>query len=208
MVALQGSLLDLVEEPSPRPLGACLQRTVLAHGAWLDLRPAWIAGAGGLFDRLLSVVRWKAERRRMYDRMVDVPRLVSFYGEGEHLPDPVLELAREALNAHYGAVLGEPLCTAGLCLYRDGRDSVAWHGDTLGRAASEDTIVAIVSLGAPRGLLVRPAAGGQALRYELGLGDLFVMGGSCQRTWQHAVPKTARPVGARISVQFRARGVR
>ena len=144
----------------------------------------------------------------MYDRMVDVPRLVSFYGEGEHLPDPVLELAREALNAHYGAVLGEPLCTAGLCLYRDGRDSVAWHGDTLGRAASEDTIVAIVSLGAPRGLLVRPAAGGQALRYELGLGDLFVMGGSCQRTWQHAVPKTARPVGARISVQFRARGVR
>ncbi|MFZ0171967.1 MAG: alpha-ketoglutarate-dependent dioxygenase AlkB [Acidimicrobiales bacterium] len=208
MVALQGSLLDLVEEPSPRPLGACLQRTVLAHGAWLDLRPAWIAGAGGLFDRLLSVVPWKAERRRMYDRMVDVPRLVSFYGEGEHLPDPVLELAREALNAHYGAVLGEPLCTAGLCLYRDGRDSVAWHGDTLGRAASEDTIVAIVSLGAPRGLLVRPAAGGQALRYELGLGDLFVMGGSCQRTWQHAVPKTARPVGARISVQFRARGVR
>jgi len=208
MVALQGSLLDLVEEPSPRPLGACLQRTVLAHGAWLDLRPAWIAGAGGLFDRLLSVVPWKAERRRMYDRMVDVPRLVSFYGEGEHLPDPVLELAREALNAHYGAVLGEPWCTAGLCLYRDGRDSVAWHGDTLGRAASEDTIVAIVSLGAPRGLLVRPAAGGQALRYELGLGDLFVMGGSCQRTWQHAVPKTARPVGARISVQFRARGVR
>ena len=208
MVALQGSLLDLVEEPSPRPLGACLQRTVLAHGAWLDLRPAWIAGAGGLFDRLLSVVPWKAERRRMYDRMVDVPRLVSFYGEGEHLPDPVLELAREALNAHYGAVLGEPLCTAGLCLYRDGRDSVAWHGDTLGRAASEYTIVAIVSLGAPRGLLVRPAAGGQALRYELGLGDLFVMGGSCQRTWQHAVPKTARPVGARISVQFRARGVR
>jgi len=208
MVALQGSLLDLVEEPSPRPLGACLQRTVLAHGAWLDLRPAWIAGAGGLFDRLLSDVPWKAERRRMYDRMVDVPRLVSFYGEGEHLPDPVLELAREALNAHYGAVLGEPLCTAGLCLYRDGRDSVAWHGDTLGRAASEDTIVAIVSLGAPRGLLVRPAAGGQALRYELGLGDLFVMGGSCQRTWQHAVPKTARPVGARISVQFRARGVR
>jgi len=103
---------------------------------------------------------------------------------------------------------GEPFRTAGLCLYRDGRDSVAWHGDTIGRGKTEDTMVAIVSLGSPRALTLRPRGGGPARRYELGHGDLIVMGGSCQRTWEHAVPKTARPVGPRISVQFRPRGVR
>jgi alkylated DNA repair dioxygenase AlkB len=113
-----------------------------------------------------------------------------------------------ALDAHYGGELGEPFLTAGLCLYRDGRDSVAWHGDTTGRGSAEDTIVAIVSLGAPRALLLRPRGGGPALRRSLGHGDLFVMGGSCQRTWEHAVPKTTAATGPRISVQFRPRGVR
>jgi alkylated DNA repair dioxygenase AlkB len=106
------------------------------------------------------------------------------------------------------AELGEPPRTAGLCLYRDGRDSVAWHGDTTGRGSTEDTVVAIVSLGAPRALLLRPRGGGPALRHDLGHGDLLVMGGSCQRTWEHAVPKTARAAGPRISVQFRPPGVR
>ena len=69
-------------------------------------------------------------------------------------------------------------------------------------------MVAILSLGAPRALQLRPRGGGPALRHEIGHGDLLVMGGSCQRTWEHAVPKTARAVGPRISVQFRPRGVR
>jgi len=206
--SLQGSLLDLAEEPELRPFGKMLLRTQLSRGAWVDVRPGWLTGAADLFGRLASDVPWRAERRQMYERMVDVPRLLCFYGEGEALPDPVLETAREALNAQYAAELGEPFVTAGLCLYRDGRDSVAWHGDTIGRGSSEDTMVAIVSLGSPRALMLRPRGGGQARRYELGHGDLIVMGGSCQRTWEHAVPKTARPVGPRISVQFRPRGVR
>jgi alkylated DNA repair dioxygenase AlkB len=145
----------------------------------------------------------------MYDRIVDVPRLLCFYGEEEGLPDPILDEAKAALDAHYGVELGEPFRTAGLCLYRDGRDSVAWHGDTIGRGMTDDTMVAILSLGAPRSLLLRPRGGGQAaIRHNLGHGDLLVMGGSCQRTWEHAVPKTARPVGPRISIQFRPRGVR
>ena len=145
----------------------------------------------------------------MYDKVVAVPRLLCFYGEDEPLPDPVLTAARQDLNAHYGAELGEPFRTAGLCLYRDGRDSVAWHGDTIGRGSTEDTVVAIVSLGTPRPLLLRPRDGtGPALRHDVGHGDLLVMGGSCQRTWEHAVPKTAQAVGPRISVQFRPRGVR
>ena len=144
----------------------------------------------------------------MYDREVAVPRLLAFYSEGAELPTALLGDARERLSRHYAAELGEPFRTAGLCLYRDGRDSVAWHGDTIGRSKTEDTMVAIVSVGAPRALLLRPRGGGETLRLMLGHGDLIVMGGSCQRTWEHAVPKTAQPVGPRISIQFRPRGVR
>ncbi|GGP15358.1 alkylated DNA repair protein [Nonomuraea glycinis] len=189
-------------------LGSAVRRTSLERGAWLDVRPGWVAGADTLFERLAETVPWRAERRKMYDKVVDVPRLLKFYDEDEPLPDPMLDDALRALNDHYAAELGEPFRTAGLCFYRDGRDSVAWHGDTLGRGSSEDTMVAIVSVGSPRPLLLRPRGGGPSIRHDLGHGDLIVMGGSCQRTWEHAIPKTARPTGPRISVQFRPRGVR
>src|SRR5256886_7210818 len=110
-------------------------------------------------------------------RVVDDPRLLSSNAEGEPLPDAALAAARDALNAHYARELGEPFRTAGLCLYRDGRDSVAWHGDTIGRGSTEDTMVAIVSVGNPRPLLLRPRGGGGTPRYEGGHGDLLVLGG-------------------------------
>ncbi|WP_049573818.1 alpha-ketoglutarate-dependent dioxygenase AlkB [Nonomuraea sp. SBT364] len=201
----QASLLGMGEELGVGPLGATVRRTVLSHGAWLDVRPGWLSGADVLFERLAERVPWRAERRRMYDRVVDVPRLLKFYDEGETLPDPILLDAMRALNEHYAA---DPFRTAGLCFYRDGRDSVAWHGDTIGRGATEDTMVAIVSVGSPRPLLLRPRGGGPSIRHDLGHGDLVVMGGSCQRTWEHAIPKTARATGPRISVQFRPRDVR
>jgi alkylated DNA repair dioxygenase AlkB len=205
----QGSLLDLATETGLGPLGASVRRTVLAPGAWLDVRPGWVTGADELFERLARAVPWHAERRTMYDRVVDVPRLLAFYEEGVALPDPVLTDARDALSAHYLADLAEPFRTAGMCLYRDGRDSVAWHGDTIGRGKTEDTVVAIVSLGTPRAFLLRPGGGGgPTLRHDVGHGDLLVMGGSCQRTWEHAIPKSTRITGPRISVQFRPRGVR
>ena len=202
----QGSLLDLTDDVKVGPLAA-LRRVTLSDGAWVDLRPGWVAGAGALFDRLLTDVDWQAERRPMYDRVVDVPRLLSYYGAHDPLPHPALHAARRALDTHYASELGEPFVTAGLCLYRDGRDSVAWHGDRVGRSRTEDTMVAIISIGCARTLALRPNGGGPGLRYELGHGDLIVMGGSCQRTWEHAVPKTTRPVGPRISIQFRPRGV-
>jgi alkylated DNA repair dioxygenase AlkB len=205
---LQASLLDLTGEPGLGSLDD-LTRTELTNGAWIDVLPGWLTGADELFGRLAEQVPWRAERRHMYDRVVDVPRLLCFYGEDEPLPDPMLVDARDALTAHYAAELGEPFVTAGLCLYRDGRDSVAWHGDTIGRGSTQDTMVAILSLGTPRPLMLRPArSGGPTVRHELGHGDLLVMGGSCQRTWQHAIPKSARPTGPRISVQFRPQGVR
>jgi alkylated DNA repair dioxygenase AlkB len=205
---LQESLLDVAGEPALGALAGAVRRVPLARGAWVDLRPGWLEGSAAVFAELAETVPWRAERRHMYDRVVDVPRLLCFYGEGEPLPGPLLTAALGALNAHYGAELGEPFRTAGLCLYRDGRDSVAWHGDTIGRGSREDTMVAILSLGAPRTLALRPRGGGRSLRFEIGHGDLLVMGGSCQRTWEHAVPKTAHAVGPRISVQFRPRGVR
>ena len=207
-LTLQSSLLDLAAEPAIGELGSSVRRTALTRGAWIDVVPGWLTGADVLFQRLADAVPWRGERRQMYDRVVDVPRLLCFYGAEDALPDPVLDAARDALSDHYRAELGEEFVSAGLCLYRDGRDSVAWHGDTIGRGSKEDTMVAIVSLGTPRPLLLRPRGGGSAIRHEVGHGDLIVMGGSCQRTWEHAVPKTARPVGPRISVQFRPRGVR
>ncbi|MEU6643065.1 alpha-ketoglutarate-dependent dioxygenase AlkB [Saccharomonospora sp. NPDC046836] len=207
-LAFQGSLFGAAEETALQPLDTG-RRTALSHGAWIDVLSGWLAGADALFDRLVTEVPWRAERRHMYDHIVDVPRLLCFYGEDEALPHPVLDAARAALSEHYGDELGEPFRTAGLCYYRDGRDSVAWHGDTIGRGSSEDTMVAILSVGAPRALLLRPRHGhGGTVRYGVGHGDLLVMGGSCQRTWEHAVPKTTKSVGPRISIQFRPQGVR
>lgn len=203
----QGSLLDAGESASIGELGSAVRRTTLTKGAWVDVRPGWITGSDELFLRLRAEVPWHAERREMYDRVVDVPRLLCHYGAGAALPDPVLASARDRLDEHYADELGEPFVTAGLCYYRDGTDSVAWHGDRIGRGRSADTMVAIVSLGAARRLSLRPRAGGEQIGFSLGHGDLIVMGGSCQRTWDHAILKTAKPVGPRISIQFRPRGV-
>jgi alkylated DNA repair dioxygenase AlkB len=207
-VALQGSLLDTADEIALNPLSAGLRRTELTRGAWVDYRPGWLSGADRLFDVLHHGVPWQAERREMYERIVDVPRLLRFYDEGETLPHPVLSAAREQLSEWYAAELGERFVTVGMCLYRDGKDSVAWHGDRIGRAKDLDTMVAILSVGAARSLLLRPRGGGESQGFSLGHGDLVVMGGSCQRTWDHCIPKTARTVGPRISIQFRPRGVR
>ncbi len=185
-----------------------LRRVALSDGAFVDVLPGWVGGSSRLLDRLLADVPWRAEQRAMYDRVVGVPRLLAWFGEDAALPDEALGRARQQLSDHYADELGEPFVTAGLCLYRDGHDSVAWHGDTIGRASRHDTMVAIVSLGSPRVLALRPRGGRTAHRFALGHGDLVVMGGSCQRTWEHCVPKTARAVGPRVSVQLRTRGVR
>lgn len=200
-LAVQGSLFDHDER---RNLGA---------GAWIDVRAGWLNGwldaDSTLFDELLEAIPWRAERRQMYERVLDVPRLVSFHDLTDGpAPHPAIARLRRRLNDIYAGELGEPFTSAGLCLYRDGTDSVAWHGDTVGRSSTEDTMVAIVSLGARRTFAMRPRTGGRSLRLPQGHGDLLVMGGSCQRTWEHAVPKTARPTGPRISIQFRARDVR
>ncbi len=177
-MTVQASLFDPVPDAVATPPGADdrrpadglalgsldgLVRHPLARGAWVDVLPGWVT-ADSLLPALLEDVPWHAERRPMYDRVVDVPRLLCHYGEGDPLPHPALTAIRDALNARYEPELGEPLVSAGLCLYRDGADSVAWHGDTIGRGRTTDTIVAIVSLGSPRELLLRPRGGGAVAR--------------------------------------------
>lgn len=196
-VAVQGSLFEHSE------------RRDLGGGAWIEWRSGWAEDSDTLFGELTTAVPWRAERRMMYDRVLDVPRLVSFHDlTVTPPPHPAIEGLRRRLNDIYAAELGEPFTSAGLCLYRDGSDSVAWHGDTIGRSSTEDTMVAVVSLGASRVFALRPRGGGPSLRLPQHHGDLLVMGGSCQRTWEHAVPKTSAPTGPRISVQFRPRDVR
>lgn len=144
-IAVQGALFEHNE------------RRQLGDGAFIDIRSGWLTGGEELLDALLSTVPWRAERRQMYDRVVDVPRLVSFHDLTiEDPPHPQLARMRRRLNDIYGGELGEPFTTAGLCYYRDGSDSVAWHGDTIGRGSTEDTMVAIVSLGATRVFALRP----------------------------------------------------
>jgi alkylated DNA repair dioxygenase AlkB len=206
-LAHQPSMWDVADEPALTPLAGRVTRHTLTRGAWVDHLPGWVEGSDAVLDVLLGDIGWRADRRQMYDREVDVPRLLRWYGGGETLPHPALTDARAALDAHYRPELGEPFVTAGMCLYRDGRDSVAWHGDRIGRSRTADTMVAIVSFGSPRALMLRPVGGGESLRFTLGHGDLVVMGGSCQRTWEHCIPKTAKPVGPRVSVQYRPRGV-
>ncbi len=196
-IAVQGSLFQHSE------------RRQLGDGAFIDFRAGWLTDGQDLLEALLDKVPWRAEHRQMYDRVVDVPRLVSFHDlTVQDPPHPQLARLRRRLNDIYGGELGEPFTTVGLCCYRNGSDSVAWHGDTIGRGSSEDTMVAIVSLGATRTFAMRRRGGGPSLRLPLAHGDLLVMGGSCQRTWEHSVPKTSAFAGPRVSIQFRPRDVR
>lgn len=171
-------------------------RVSLSHGAWIDVLPGWLTGHRALFDELTRTVRWRAERREMYGRELDVPRLVARLPQDGAVPE-VVRAASDALSRHYH----RPLRSISAAWYRDGRDSVAWHGDRMG-PQRHDTVVAIVSLGAGRRFLLRPRGGSVAHRFTPGEGDLLVMGGSCQHTWEHAVPKVA-VAEPRLSLMFR-----
>jgi alkylated DNA repair dioxygenase AlkB len=165
--------------------------------AWLEHAPGLVRGDDVLFDQLERDLRWSATERVMYERMVDVPRLLASVPEDGPV-HPVLQRVSDLLTERYG----RPVDRISLALYRDGRDSVAMHGDHMGEQLS-DCIVGIVSLRGPRRLNVRPKGGGRRLSFDLGHGDLLVMGGSSQRDYEHGVPKVAS-AEPRISVMFRS----
>lgn len=169
------------------------------HPAWLDVVPGWLSGADELFTTMLAGTPWQGHEVRMYDNTVPEPRLTHRWSveDAVQLPHPVLlELAR-VLSVRYEVNFTQ----IGANLYRHGSDSVAWHGDRIARELPS-SVVALVSLGAARPFRLRPKGGGRSISLVPGPGDLLVMGGSCQRSWQHAVPKV-RSVGPRVSLQFR-----
>jgi alkylated DNA repair dioxygenase AlkB len=175
---------------------AAVRRIELGSGAWLEYAPGWLKGHARLFDHLERNLKWQRGEREMYDKRVEVPRLYASLPD-DGIGHPVLESMRRVLSKRYG----EPLVRTSFALYRDGRDSVAWHGDQIARRMREALVVS-VSVGAPRKLLLRPYGGGRSIALALGSGDLFVMGGTCQRTFQHSVPKL-KHAEPRIVIMFR-----
>jgi alkylated DNA repair dioxygenase AlkB len=200
--------LDLVWQPSLLALGETVDidrsfsgslRVELDDESWIDHAPAWVSGADRLFDEILGTRNWEQRSRQMYDKRVQEPRLTAPWNleSGQPLEPPVLEEIRVALSTRYEREFD----SVGFNLYRDGRDSVAWHADRI-KKDIDDPIVALVSVGEPRKFLLRPKGGGQSRAFMLGRGDLLVTGGKTQRTWEHSVPKVAK-AGPRISLAYR-----
>jgi alkylated DNA repair dioxygenase AlkB len=198
-LAWQGSLLGSAPPTADASFASAARRPLDPAGdAWYDHVPGWVTGGDELFAQLADTVEWDAPVVRMYDRMVDTPRLNGPLPAA--LRPPVVEEMRSLLSERFGV----PFTHVGANLYRDGRDSVAWHGDRVARELPE-AFVAIVSLGGRRRFLLRPKGRegrGRSVRLELLCGDLLVMGGSCQRTWEHSVPKMAH-AEPRMSITFR-----
>lgn len=195
-VSWQGSLFD---GPGAGLSFAGLVRHRLDERSWLDEVPGWAPDHGALFEHLLRDAPWRQRERRMYDRTVLEPRMVAGWS-GASLADlpPRVEEMRAVLSGRYRVEFD----SVHVNLYRDGRDGVAWHGDT-NRKTLTDPLVCTVSLGERRRFLLRPGTSGPPARsFTPGGGDLLVMGGACQHEWQHTVPKTAR-AGARMSVTLR-----
>jgi alkylated DNA repair dioxygenase AlkB len=192
----QRSLLSM----GPPRLNADVQfeRVHLDDTSWVDLARGFLLGADVVLDELVANVPWTQGRRFMYERYIDDPRLSCWYREGDAAPHPVLEDARVALARRYR----KPLAGVGLNYYRNGRDSVASHRDREMRHL-DDTVVAILTLGACRPFLICPHPSGPSRDLAPASGDLLVMGGRFQSAWRHGVPKVARLVGPRVSATWR-----
>ena len=159
--------------------------------------------ADAWFEELREGVEWRSASRIMYEREVDVPRLVaSFRFDPPAAATPAcLFDARQRVADH----LDVPFNSVGLNLYRDGRDSVAPHNDRL-KEICEGAPIALLSLGATRRMTVRAKEPPpRVLHAELEAGSLFVMDYATQLHYTHAIPKTAQPVGERISLAFRVK---
>ena len=186
-------------QPSFDASFASLQRIDLDPESWIEYAPEWLSGSDLLFEQVFKAHHWAQRSRWMYEKMVLEPRLTAHWqlGSGAPLKPALLEEIRLALRSRYAVSFD----SAGFNLYRDGQDAVAWHGDKIRKEIAEP-VVALISIGERRRLLMRPKGGGRSTVFWLGRGDLFVTGGKAQRRWEHTVPRTAH-AGPRISIAFR-----
>ncbi|CAN5850194.1 alpha-ketoglutarate-dependent dioxygenase AlkB [soil metagenome] len=187
--------------------GTAFERIWLDETSWVDVARGWLAGADQLHDLLAEATAWRQGRLGRYERWIEEPRLGAWWRVGEEPAHPVLLEAHRALRSRYR------LQADGVALarYRDGRDGVAFHRDRELRWL-DDTVIGVLTLGQSRSFLLRPRAkrydhhspnGGATHDLAPVSGDLLVMGGRCQADWEHSVPKIGRPIGERISLQWR-----
>jgi alkylated DNA repair dioxygenase AlkB len=196
LALLQGALFD--DLPPAVDAGfAAARRVELDEASWIEHVPGWLLGSGTLFDELLATAPWEQRSRVMFERRFIEPRLTAEYPDIAGAPQALLHTVAGALSARYGVAYQK----LWMNLYRTHRDSTGWHGDLIGKV-QETSIVPVLSLGATRRFLIRPAAGGASVSFTICSGDLIVMGGRSQRDWRHSVPKQATPAGPRISVNF------
>jgi alkylated DNA repair dioxygenase AlkB len=176
-----------------------VERIALDPRSWVDYGREWVRGSQRLYEHIRDRRDWKQRTRMLFDKEVIEPRLTAPWSKSSDRPldPPLLEELRLALSARYEVEFD----SVGFNYYRDGRDSVAWHRDHIRRDIREP-VVALVSLGEPRKLLLRPYGGGRSLPFTMGPGDLLVTGGRTQREWEHTIPKV-RKAGPRISLAFR-----
>ena len=155
------------------------------------------------FATLRDSVNWRTERRLMYDREVDVPRLMGHYrldASPADMPATIRDAAGRVRER-----LGVPFNSVGLNRYRDGRDSVAPHNDHLNEL-QEGNPIALLSLGATRRMTVRAKGKPpRVIHVDLEPGSLFIMDYATQIHYTHAIPKTTEAVGERISLAFRVK---
>lgn len=187
--------------------GANVERVELDEGSWVDVVRGWVVNADALYDTVVAAMPWRQGRVFRYERWVDEPRLTAAQPSGRPPADPVLLDAQRALRARYGVTFDG----FSLNWYRNGEDSQAFHRDRDLRWL-DDTLIALLVLGARRPFRLRPRANRYAheapdrgATHDLapGHGDLVVMGGACQVGWEHSVPRAPGVAGGRISVQWR-----
>jgi alkylated DNA repair dioxygenase AlkB len=176
---------------------AAARRIELDEASWVEYVPGWCAGDGALIQLLKAEADWEQRERWMYTRQVAEPRLTAEYPIIANAPLPVLHYLADALSTHYRRRYSR----LWMNWYRDNNDGTGWHAD---RPANKQptAVIPVLSLGAARRFLIRPQGGGPSTAIVASGGDLIVMGGRCQRDYEHSVPKQKPLAGARLSLNF------
>jgi alkylated DNA repair dioxygenase AlkB len=183
-----------------------VERVQLDTRSWVDVVRGLVVAPDRVHDELLDGVRWRQGSSFRYERRIADTRLsASQSGQHRH---PALAAVESWLVRRYRVHFTGVVLTQ----YRNEREALGFHRDT-GMTWLDDTLVAVLSLGAHRPWYLRPETGRQrftddddrrdVVDVSPSGGDLLVMGGACQKEWLHAVPPVAGAVGCRISAQWR-----
>ena len=194
---LQGSLFGLAE---PSIDDRRVDRTWLDDTTWIDHSPTWLAGADAVFEELLHALPWEQRRGvKMYDRLVDEPRLVHWWSVSDRHAGTARRARHDPPRVRANGTASRSTRSASTCT---ATATTRWRG-TATATATASRIRSSRSSASVRHARYGSALGRWAVAcLDLGYGDLFVMGGACQHRWEHCVPKV-HDVGPRISVTFR-----